>query len=255
MKIFNILKKLGFYSTMGLGLVVTVGCTTSSSLALVYEDKIKSTINDLAGTTQNTINGLLTSFDTIVSTVNTSKDEIVSDINSGSDLLNTQLQNLKNVKAKIDEYAQKHPQSKDSTEEISKQLYEIINQIEKTIVPEVNNIKDLVNQNINKVDGVLNGDMVNNVKDITNTANNVLDKIKDPNSPIWKYYGIISKAILIISAVILVVFVSGLVLKLLFYKRVDGVYIKKSSSKQELRMHVKKILKKYPQLYRVVDEM
>lgn len=256
MKIFNIFKKIGLLSIYLVGGAVTVGGLGLSIASIVYDKEIKNWVVEYAGTSQRTLNQLVNQFDSIVNQVDTTKDELVSYIDYGQNIIKEQQDSLKDFKNQLTSNGSTLISSLNE-----KGSAEIVNTIDSVItkLDEFNRIvdekvKNQIENGYQQVDAIVRGELVKNIKSIIGEADSILAQAQDPNSDLWKFYGIVSKTLLGVSASIIIMFLLGYFIRLFFERRVDGVWIKKTSFKKDLTKHVLKILKKYPALYRVIDE-
>lgn len=145
-------------------------------------------------------------------------------------------------------------QKKSSNFKVLDQLIEAVDQITK----QTENLRNLFSKS-NKIiklsiSGFYNNRIVIRTKTILERLNTIIGDIKNPNSELWKNFAYISKVIMIATGAILALFIIAVLVKFIIYKNVNGKYVKRSNSKKELIDHVRKILKKYPDLYYLIEQ-
>lgn len=256
MKIFNLFKKFGMLTVYSIGGLVTVGTVGLGVASVVYDKQIKDYVTSFAGETQSLINGLVTQFDNVVEQVVGVEGQVQSGINQIKTSLDTQIKNLETNKEMLQAQIDKLPSNFNETtfDSIITQIDNIILQLNNFKNQTMGEIENQINNGVEQVDNVINGELVKQVKGIVGQADSILVMMQDRNSVFWQYYGTFSKALLISSTCVLLTLIGGYTLRFVTCKKVDGVWLNKTGHKKEIVNHVKKILKKYPSLHRVIDE-
>lgn len=244
MKLFSMLKKVGSFSLLAIGGAITVGAAGIGIAAVVYDDKVKEVVNHYVGQTQSSINAIVNNFDGLVNQYENVSETIFKTFDETNKMIGEQVANIDQLIKQL---------SNSATNDLASDLQ----QANKFLVDFQGYIVDLKKGFENgkvQIDDVLNGEIVKTVKDVLNQADSILGSIQDPSSPFWKIYNTISYAILFSSILVLSSFVIGIILRTIYYKKVDGIWVRKTNEKADVKKHIKKILKKYPHLRNVLEE-
>lgn len=244
MKLFSMLKKVGGFSLLTIGATITVGAAGIGIAAVVYDDKVKEVVNHYVGKTQSSIDAIVKNFDGLVNQYENVSETIFKTFDETNIMIEEQVANIDQLIKQL---------SNSTTSDLASNLQEV----NKYLVNFQGYIKDLKKGFENgkvQIDDVLNGEIVKTVKDVLNQADSILGFIQDPSSPFWKIYNTISYAILFSSILVLSSFIIGIILRAIYYKKVDGIWVRKTNEKADVKKHITKILKKYPNLTSVLEE-
>lgn len=239
MKLFSFIKKLGLIPLYSIGGIIITGTLGLGVVATVFEDDAKQAIKNFAGSTSDSIQTISTTLTNISSQIEISSDDIQTSLTNSVTILENSIKEMESVKEQI-------------TDETTKtQIENIINQINKLNIQQ---IVSEVSSSLDNVENTINKDAIPKVQEILNSADSLLGTLQDENGDVWKYYGIVSSCLIIVSSVILGALIIGLVWRAVFYKKVDGVYFKRRIMEKAVYKHIKKIIRKYPNLRKVIDE-
>ena len=246
MKVFKLLKELGYIPILVTGGVITAGIMGGSIAGIVYEDKVKETIYNVADVSKRTLTNALDTFHNTIHIVNSTASNVSTTINKLNKELTNQTNTLKDISSQLNGVTV-------GNASIKNDLDSLINQVEK-ITPELTKLETNIQNGTNQIENFVDSDIVRDIENLVNKTNNILGEIQDPNNPIWKYYRMITNSLLIISAFVFATLILGLVLRYTTQKKVDGVWVNRTHVQHDIKKHVKKILKKYPDLAKKILE-
>lgn len=230
-----LIKNLGLWPIYGIGALFCVGLLSGGAYAIDQKDFIKQQINNVADITKNAQTDLTTVNDNIETAFNSAE--------SADSQIKTTIDNLKTLKQKLDEINNNNSANQDSNtkEEITKisnDIDKVISALENVEIPNrdsLSGIEELIGPN-------------GTVTSILSNVNNWLDNNNNDSSPLWTYYDLISKILLSVGSVLIGLFILGFILLIIFNKRVDGFWVSRKNIKKDLALHIKKLMKKYPEL-------
>ncbi len=201
---------------------------------------IKTLMNDLKTSTSGTkeeFDKLMSSAEQQMTSLTTTINELEAAVNNGSST------------AKF--------ASSQSTQENLKQLIQTLKSTKESLQTSINNVKNNIGGEsgaISKIEDFFkpNGsadtitNYVNQAEGIFNQISNVF--AQTPPVKFENYYFSVVVSLTAMPAVILGFGLIGSVTGAMFYTRVDGKLVRRSTAKKELATHIKKIVKKYPDI-------
>lgn len=230
-----IIKNIALTATYTVGAALCVGFVATGAFATTKKDWVKEQITTVTTTLDN-VSSTLSDTNT---TLGEFKDGAQNTANKLSNNEGGIISKLNEIKSKLDSISS----SDSSINDISTQIQQIISQIQGINIENINSEIDSTYDQVNELIGE-NGT-------VTKTLSNVNDTIKKANSDgsqEWQYYDLVAKILIAIGTVLISIIILGTILLFACYKRVDGVYISRSSFKKKLLKHVETILKKNPDL-------
>lgn len=233
-----IIKNIALTATYTVGAALCVGFVATGVFATTKKDWVKEQITTVTTTLDNVSSTL--------SYTNTTLGEFKDGAqNTANKLSSTEeggiISKLNKIKEDLNSISSST--SGIDTSDISSQIDQIISQIKGINIEDINSQIDSTYNQVNELIGE-NGT-------VTKTLSNVNDTIKKANSDgsqEWQYYDLVAKILIAIGTVLISIIILGTILLFACYKRVDGVYISRSSFKKKLLKHVETILKKNPDL-------
>ena len=232
-----IIKNIALTATYTVGAALCVGFVATGVFATTKKDWVKEQITTVTTTLDN-VSSTLSDTNT---TLGEFKDGAQNTANKLSNNEGGIISKLNEIKSKLDSISS--DSSGINTSDISNQISNIISQIENI---DINNINSQIDSTYDQVN-----ELIGENGTVTKTLSNVNDTIKKANSDgsqEWQYYDLVAKILIAIGTVLISIIILGTILLFACYKRVDGVYISRSSFKKKLLKHVETILKKNPDL-------
>ncbi|MDE5949385.1 MAG: MG_279/MG_280 family protein [Malacoplasma sp.] len=235
LRIGLIIKNLGLWPIYGIGALFCAGLLGGGAYAVDQKSFIKQQVSNVADIVKNAKDNLTTANDNI--------DFAFNSAENAQTQINITIDNFTSLKQKLDEVNKSSSQSPDTNtkqeiEKISKEIDEMVSTLQGIEIPNrdsISGVEDLIGPN-------------GSVTSILNSVNDWLANNNDDNSPLWTYYDLVSKILLSIGAVLVGLFVLGYILLIIFNKRVDGTWVSRKNIKKQLALHIKKLMKKYPEL-------
>ncbi|MDE5545696.1 MAG: MG_279/MG_280 family protein [Malacoplasma sp.] len=241
LRIGLIIKNLGLWPIYGIGALFCAGLLGGGAYAIDQKSFIKQQVSNIADIVKNAENNL--------TNANNSIDSAFTSAESANTQIQKTIENFKNLKAKLDEINKTSSSSgtessgtqsgtNQEIENISKQVEQMISSLQGIEIPNrdsFNSVEDLIGPN-------------GTITTTLTSVNNWLANNNDDSSPLWSYYDLVSKILLSIGAVLVGLFVLGFILLIIFNKRVDGCWVSRKNLKKDLALHIKKLMKKYPEL-------
>lgn len=278
LKISNNLIRSAKISMGMIGTVVVGACFGLGLYTKIEATNNKNFINSSIATAGDKVVGVKNQIESIGTTATTTIDELKTQsttvINTAKSEIQTQTQTLTTVKTqlqaekkKLEDELNKYESGTNGqipengeTNQYTEQYKEAIRLYDQMIL-QVDAINNQVQPIVDDLDmysqQILNAINVEEVKGYINEAINVADKylkiVTDNMSKITPvqvdfYYDKISFILLTIGSVVLGLILAGTLISFIFYKKVDGKLVGRMTAKKELERHLKKILKKYPNL-------
>ncbi len=250
MKILNGFKKVAKFSILGLGVLSVFGGIVGSSFALQNEHVIKNYISEVATDAKKSIRDINLQLKDTKNNATSTTDYVKNVVDRIVNLVNTKTDEIKNIIVEV----KKIPK----TEIISSQMDSIINNLDSLRTETIPGIKQQVNDGTKQVEDFLESENIKNAEklmdDVQKTLDDVNNYINDPNNQIWFIYNSVFTVVLTICSSILAALVVGYILRFVWYKKVDGIWVRRTKVTRDTVKHVQKILKKYPELYDIIEE-
>ena len=126
-----------------------------------------------------------------------------------------------------------------------KDIQDIITKID-SVVQSLNGINIPGQDTVDAVQSVIgpNGSVMN----VLSTINSWFANNTSEDSQIWVYYDTVATVLLSVGAALVGLFALGFILLVAFNKRVDGYWVPRKHLKKNLAIHIKKILRRNPDL-------
>lgn len=201
---------------------------------------IKGLMNDLetkVNDSKGTIDGLMTSADQQIANLSNIITQLENAVNNQNPIVQTF--------------------SSSSTKEDIKKLIQDLKNAKTSLETSVNNIKNDINGPNGAIGTIDNffrpGGEADTITGYVNTAENIFGKVSNvfaetPPDKFESYYSTITVVLTAVPAAILGIGIIGSITGSIFYKKVDGKLVRRSKAKQDLANHIKKIVKKYPDI-------
>ncbi len=236
----NLFKKIskGILITIGtLVSLVTMGIGSAGiyykQTSIDFYDGLKKEIID---TTQQVKEGL-NSAKNLVHEIFTEGKESLKTLNSDLTSLEEQVNNIKN------------------DTDAKKQIQELIQKIKtatKTIENQIGSTKSdgSTNNNQSEIEGAINK-FIDTTTDVTNQIQEIVGSMS--STQFSETYETVTVSMTVVPAVILSVIIVTSIIQLILYKKIDGVRVRRTKAKSDLVKHMKNILKKYPDLKKILN--
>lgn len=269
MAISNLLLKIGKYSMMTFGSIVAVVSLGLGVYGTIYSQQNKdfittnvSKVNDVVTSVNDNIGELQELSSSTFQTVEDFKQQAISAINTATEQIKQQSSQIDTVIAELEKYKEQINQSSTSYPGLESILGngDIIAEIDKLIEnlkTSKEQILTLVDNLSTQITNISNAVNVQEIQGYVNTAVDLANKYLGYANTIFgnitpsnvdKYYNLTSKILLGVGATLVGLIVVGSLLSFLFYKKVDGKLVSRSKAKKELENHLRKILRKNPDI-------
>ena len=195
-----------------------------------------------------------------VDKISTNFPEYADEINKYIDSLNETLINLNEEITKIESsLISSGTSDTDPLMKLLKTLKESQVSTQKSleiIQSQLKNTTDFINGQLDKNDAESLYSQINNtINQLEKTYDSFSKQINLlPTDSFSKAYGLIADLLIIIPSVILGLGIISWITTKIFYKNVDGKLVRSVGAKKELTKHVKKIIKKYPDIKEEIDK-
>lgn len=265
----KILYKSSKFVLFTFGTVLVSASLAAGVVGKMYATESKDVLNNGV----SSISGLLDNVNSELSKINTDDlfntvEEKIKEIepiilNAQSDLA-AQKTNLNKLIQELEELIQKtNDDKKASLEEIKNTLV----QVNETVI---GNETDTLSDNkqtcfaiLNELVGIVNGSggiinldsLKGTLDNLLSTVNSVINPINDFIQPytnqekVNSTYDSVTNVLLGVGATILGLIIVGGLLSVICYRRIDGKLVNRFNAKKEIKVHVSKILKKYPNIH------
>ncbi|WP_027119329.1 hypothetical protein [[Mycoplasma] testudinis] len=231
----TIVKRIAFL----IGLLALIVVTAIGAASLYFQKEATS----FYGSTKNTVQNALTEANKVLTDVPGTIDQV---INTADSSLQTGITRISQLKTSLQKQKEEtvDPTAKDEFQKIIVQL----SQISSSLTEVQGKVKSFTTE----------GGAVFDIKNIiTTTVQPILSQALDvvnnklPNEQQFGYYfGAVGLGLTIGGGVLLGAYILTSFLGVIIFKNVEGVRIRRRRKVQDLTKHVKKILNKYPEVYR-----
>lgn len=256
------LKSLSKFLIITFGSISLIAIMGAGAAGIYYKKDALEYYSNIRNETQkedtgNIFTNIRTIMDNLKNNVSSSKGQIQNLITTAETEINNLTNKITELENAINNGTYVAKASTNQAQENIKQLIESLKQVKNQLQTSINNVKNNIEgengvittiDNFFKQDGPadkING-YVTQGENIFNSISNIF--AQTPPDKFENYYSTITISMTAIPAIILGFGLIGSIAGVVCYKKVDGKLVRRSREKQDLANHIKKIVKKHPDI-------